>query len=662
MRTTGRLGWGVAVGWAAVATFGWRAAAAEKPVGVVANIKVVSDKVDDVSSLEDWRRSCIKDGMSNDEKALVIWKTVVKYRHQTAPPNEFLQQENNVHDVMKTIHVYGYGMCCCASANVQQLARFIGWDARGWAITLHSVPEVYYDNAWHLLDGSLMNFFRNPDKSIASVADLQRAVGEWHAANPGYRGDDGKLRKFAAKGNWRKAGPALLATCESYTEDGPNAAGWHGWSSTMIEYDRADRHHPYEYGYSQGYKLNIQLRPGERLVRNWFNKGLHINMDGSGDGPGNILKDRNGLSLQRRLGDIAPGRIGNGTLEYEAPLSSPAFLATALAAENIAAAGKAPALAAKDPAKPGVLVLRMPSSYVYLGGEAVFQAMVGPGGSIAVSLSDNNGLDWRELEKVTATGLKKLDLKPHIYRRYDYRLKFDLSGEGTGLDSLKLTHDIQHSQCPLPALAEGDNQITFSAGPQEGTITVEGATNPDVKPKQLIAADFHPEFKGADHKQFRVKDYDEKGGSITFPIETPGDLVRIRGGAHYRARDKREGWMLQASFDDGRTWTEIGKLPGPTPGNTKYFTLESVPKGTRKALVRFQSTRQYNTLCIFDFRIDADYAEPAGGFRPVKITYVWDEAGAEKRHVHVAQSPTDTYTIQCAAAPLMKSILLELAD
>jgi hypothetical protein len=138
--------------------------------------------------------------------------------------------------------------------------------------------------------------------------------------------------------------------------------------------------------------------------------------------------------------------------------------------------------------------------------------------------------------------------------------------------------------------------------------------------------------------------------------------VRIRGGAHYRARDKREGWMLQASFDEGKTWTEVGKMLGPTPGCTKYFTLENVPKGTRKALVRYQSTRQYNTLCIFDFRIDADYAEPAAGFRPVKITYVWDEAGAEKRDTHVAKSPKDTYPIKCAAAPLMKSIILELAE
>jgi hypothetical protein len=304
----------------------------------------------------------------------------------------------------------------------------------------------------------------------------------------------------------------------------------------------------------------------------------------------------------------------------------------------------------------------MPSSYVYLGGQAAFQAGIAGGGQIAVSFSDNNGLDWKEIAKVTDTGFQKLDLKPHCFRRYDSRLKFEFKGAGTGLDSLKITHDIQHAQTPRPALTQGDNQITFIAGPQQGTITIEGSTNPDRKPKQLIVADFHPEFKGVDPRLLRVKEYDPIGGCVTFPIETPGDIVRIRGGAHYRARDKREGWELRASFDDGKTFQKIGDLPGPTPGNCKYFTFDAVPPKSRKALVQFKSTPQRNTLCIFDFRIDADYAEPSGGFRSVQITYVWEEGGAEKRDVHVAKSPDEKYKITCTAPPLMKSLILELAE
>ena len=63
---------------------------------------------------------------------------------------------------------------------------------------------------------------------------------------------------------------------------------------------------------------------------------------------------------------------------------------------------------------------------------------------------------------------------------------------------------------------------------------------------------------------------------------------------------------------------------------------------------------------IFDFRIDADYVEPQGGFRPVKVTYVWEEGGVEKRDVHIARKPEETYTITCGDAPVMRSLIVGL--
>ena len=132
-------------------------------------------------------------------------------------------------------------------------------------------------------------------------------------------------------------------------------------------------------------------------------------------------------------------------------------------------------------------------------------------------------------------------------------------------------------------------------------------------------------------------------------------------GCCYRARGQGEGWEYQASFDGGKTFKTMDKAEGPYAGFCKYSTFSDVPAGTRSALIRY-SGHQNNTLGLFGFRIDADYKETSGGFRPVKVTYVWDENGTEKQDVHVTAKPAETYTIKCDAKPTMKSIILELAN
>ncbi|MBI1914153.1 MAG: hypothetical protein HYS12_05360, partial [Planctomycetes bacterium] len=150
-------------------------------------------------------------------------------------------------------------------------------------------------------------------------------------------------------------------------------------------------------------------------------------------------------------------------------------------------------------------------------------------------------------------------------------------------------------------------------------------------------------------------------GSITFPVSTPGDMVRLRFGAHYRARDARDGLDYQVSFDRGKRWKTVDRAAGPTPGDCKYVVFSDIPRGTRAVLVRFAGTSR-NATGIFNFRIDADYREPHGRFRPVKVVYHWEEDGKQKQHLYVARQSWETYTIHCGKKPLMKSIVLELAE
>jgi hypothetical protein len=300
----------------------------------------------------------------------------------------------------------------------------------------------------------------------------------------------------------------------------------------------------------------------------------------------------------------------------------------------------------------------MPSSYVYLTGEATLQAVVGVGGRITLSFSDNNGLDWQEIASLDASGETKLDLTPHVFRRYDYRLKITLQGAGTGLNRLQIVHDIQHSQRPLPALTQGKNEITFHTGPQEGTVTVEASTNLKARGKQLLYTDFRPQVESMTNNPLRV---DGRRGQLTFPIATPGDMLRLRFGCHYRAKDEKDCWDLQVSFDGGKTFQMVDRAGGPVVGFCKYVTFADIPTGTKEALVCFAGNQQRET-CLFDFRIDADYEQPSGGFRPIKVTYRWEENSLAKEDVHVARQPREKYSITCAGNPTMKSISLEWAE
>jgi len=78
--------------------------------------------------------------------------------------------------------------------------------------------------------------------------------------------------------------------------------------------------------------------------------------------------------------------------------------------------------------------------------------------------------------------------------------------------------------------------------------------------------------------------------------------------------------------------------------------------------VRFTGT-QRNTLVLQNARIDADYREPQGGFSSGEdYLRVGGKRPAPGRDVHIAQHPGETYSIACGLKPVMKSLIVELAD
>src|SRR5258706_12423950 len=139
-------------------------------------------------------------------------------------------------------------------------------------------------------------------------------------------------------------------------------------------------------------------------------------------------------------------------------------------------------------------------------------------------------------------------------------------------------------------------------------------------------ADFHSVINGLKEPVMFVKGAE---GDVTLAVATPGEMTRLRIGAHYRARGAKDGFEGEASFDEGKTWKAIGKLEGPTAGNSRYLVYEQGPTGSKGALVRLAGRRN-NTLGILDLRVDGAYVEPHGGFAPGRVSYGCGKNGGQR--------------------------------
>jgi len=644
------------------------AVAEDLPRGArINNLKVLSDKVDDVTTIENIVHSFVKQGMTDQERSKALWHAIVKYRHQTVPPNEYLAADWEAHDPVKIFNVYGYCMCCCCSALVEALNRADGREARGRILTGHSVPEVRYGDGWHMFDTSLINLFPKPGSGVlASVDEITAASAAWYAEHPEYKGNEEKLVELMRSegwSGWKTSGPALLANCP-YFDKGFFPARTHGWNDTMVEYDRKSE--VYEYGYHVGHRALFSLRPGESFVREAGNRGLHVSRDQLPDWE--ALKARAPLNDLVYVNDFFPGYRGgivaNGIHRYAPDLDSNALAAGAEVYDNLATGGS-PALHLKTGGKPGIAVVAMTSPYVYLCGRLKLKALRGSDADrLIVSISTNNGRSFEPVWTADSAGscTADVDLSDKILRRYSYLLRFEIMSAApgrTGLDAFEVENDIQHAPRTLPWLGQGRNTITVAADSDMGLAsrTIACRITPDTR----FTKNETTQTMGVTFENLDVRDgscwWTQGIGRMTVPIELPGDLVALHWSAQVRARGVKDLVKMLVSADDGKTWSNAGRIEGPTPGTTGYFQHDRSPVGTRKALLRFELSGN-NTVGILSFRVDADYRDPLAAleFRPFQVIHRWTENSLPKSRIETIARLPFTYTINAGSDPEMVSV------
>ena len=135
----------------------------------------------DLTSAETILASILHEGMSDEAKALAIYDFLRDWRHHWHPPDE----EDN-HDPVKMVGVYGYGYCDDAARSLAQLARKAGLKARVWELEGHVVSEVFYEGRWHMLDVDEGETYRHPLGHLAGVEEIAQN-SHWIADSHGRR-------------------------------------------------------------------------------------------------------------------------------------------------------------------------------------------------------------------------------------------------------------------------------------------------------------------------------------------------------------------------------------------------------------------------------------------------------------------------------------------
>ena len=113
--------------------------------------------------------SAAKPGMTDSEKARALWWQEVQLRFHLEGDNDELL------DPVKVFNVYGYNTCGNDSICLAGLWRKAGLRVAPARLVGHCVSQVFYDGAWHLMDGDMHSIYLLRDnETVAGEQDLVR--------------------------------------------------------------------------------------------------------------------------------------------------------------------------------------------------------------------------------------------------------------------------------------------------------------------------------------------------------------------------------------------------------------------------------------------------------------------------------------------------------
>lgn len=138
----------------------------------VRGIRLLADD-QDWTTIDGILAAILTNGMTPEQRARAIWQFARTRAYAWYTYSEFASEAS---DPVRFFNSYGYGLCSDFSAAMAALYARAGFPVRIWSIghpAGHVVPEVFFDDGWHVMDANRNVLFLERDgRTIASVDAL----------------------------------------------------------------------------------------------------------------------------------------------------------------------------------------------------------------------------------------------------------------------------------------------------------------------------------------------------------------------------------------------------------------------------------------------------------------------------------------------------------
>jgi hypothetical protein len=484
----------------------------------VVNPRFTTDRSVDTSSVEAMVKSLVKEGMSDQEKALAIYnyvrRTMFHYRYLT----DFAGG-----GTMDMINGVGYCLCTPTAGTQARLCGVAGLKAGVLSTLGHGSVAVYFDDKWNWMDAFVGGCLWDQErKHLAALPEIVAQPALLKRENPS------PVPLFPC-------GKVLLDDAlrfepgnEKYHKEcGPDDADW-ATRSNPGKCERMD--------WPDKSSLAIVLRPGETYTRSWDHEpGMYFLFKTAERlGPphhfcGVEAEQRDTINwpywkpyvkeitstdpVTGKPVTVKTGRYwANGRLVWHPDLAAPGLLDAFASARNARVDAAAKAIVPANPDEPAVLEWAVKCPYMLQGG----RLEVACEGKLSASVRAKDKGQFEPMELKAEGGVSRGELRPFFAKAIgtrSYTLRLELSGQGARITALDLATVFQHNMYALPQLLPGKNEVTVAVG----------------NPQALKDASFVVEYSWEENGKPRAEKREVDRSPLAFTIEVAGpDLPRMR--------------------------------------------------------------------------------------------------------------------------------------